>query len=225
VADLVLVTLMIRHLIAIAASVVLMPSVACSSDGSDGEVVTPQETGLGVEMQKLLKAFSGRWTITQTNPEGVTSRGEEVWRAGAGGVPLVEEYRVRNVEGKELADFATFWWDAKAKKYQGLFCGDFLEQGCTPFAIEWSDNKVKMSGEYDSEGKRFAWKEVFELGANSFVQTLDIGLVGEELKRVATIHATKSPEPRGTPSQPPLSSLTRRCSQPLAAVLRMLRVD
>jgi hypothetical protein len=52
-----------------------------------------------------------------------------MWRTGAGGLPLVEEFRVTTSKGKELVDYAAIWWDDQAKKYRGIWCADFHRPG------------------------------------------------------------------------------------------------
>jgi hypothetical protein len=162
-----------------------------------------QEPGPGSSMQKLVDALSGRWSISQSNADGTTAQGEEIWRVGAGGVPLVEEYRVTNSKGRELADYAAFWWDNKAKKYRGIWCAHFTDQGCSPFDVRWSGNKIEMNGEYDVAGRRFSWKEGIELiGHDSFTQTLAIGPAGGELKLDGTVRGTRLPGARSSPAKP-----------------------
>jgi len=168
-------------------------------EASELKAVAQQDSS----MQKLVDALSGRWSITQSNADGTTAQGEEVWRAGAGGMPLVEEYRVTNSKGKELADYAAIWWDSKAKKYQGIWCADFTDEGCTPFDVNWSGNKIEMRGQYFVHGKGFAWKEVFELtGHDTFTQTLDIGPVGGELKLHGTVHGIRLTEAQSSTAKP-----------------------
>lgn len=49
-----------------------------------------------------------------------------------------------------------------------------------------------MKGEYNSEGKSTAWKEIFHItSATTFTQTLYMGEVGQELKKVSAIVAEK----------------------------------
>lgn len=66
------------------------------------------------------------------------------------------------------------------------------EQGCTPFHVQWQNNRAVMDGEYLSKGKVIVWHELFVFSdRNSFTQTLEIGNAGTELKRVVTIFAKR----------------------------------
>jgi hypothetical protein len=168
------------------------------------------------EMQKLAAVFSGRWMINDKSepspqyPNGLTRSGEEVWHTLAGGIPLVEEYHSRSNDGKDEYDTAAFWWDASGRKYVGLFCADFVDQGCAGFDIvlQTTDRQVTggyrpstpvekfdqivMSGEYLQAGKKYAWKETFVFSTpTTFTQTLFVGEAGRELKRAAVISATR----------------------------------
>jgi hypothetical protein len=63
---------------------------------------------------------------------------------------------------------------------------------CTGFQVRWEGSRIDMTGEFQTGDERMAWHEVFILTTgSSFTQTLDVGKVGEALKRVATITATR----------------------------------
>lgn len=167
------------------------------------------------ETQKLATVFSGRWTITDKSepspqyPDGLVRTGEEVWHTLAGGIPLVEEYHSKSPVGKDEYDTAAIWWDATHQKYIGLFCADFVDQGCVSFDVVWPTighqvseenrstgtverDQIIMSGEYLQSGQKYAWKEIFVFSTpTTFTQSLFIGEVGHELKRSAVISATR----------------------------------
>jgi hypothetical protein len=169
------------------------------------------------EMQKLAAVFSGRWTISDKSepspqyPNGLTRSGEELWYTLAGGTPLIEEYHSKSPAGTDEHDTAAFWWDATAHKYVGLFCADFVDQGCALFDIVWQtsghlrvgkDNgpfseaqkqdQIIMSGEYLQNGRKYAWREIFVFATTTtFTQTLFLGEEGHELKRAAVISANR----------------------------------
>jgi hypothetical protein len=169
------------------------------------------------EMQKLASVFSGRWRISDKSdpspqhPSGLVRNGEEVWHTLAGGIPLIEEYHSKSLDGEDEYDTAAIWWNATDHKYVGVFCADFVDQGCAPFDVVWQtidpqvsggnrpsgtpekQNQIIMSGEYLQSGTKYAWKETFVFSTPTvFTQTLFVGESGHELKRVAVISATKS---------------------------------
>ena len=146
----------------------------------------------GPEMQKLVKVFAGRWSITEkSEATGKTVQGEEFWHALAGGMPLIEEYHTKGPDGAAY-DTAAIWWDATARKYAGIWCAAFNEPGCTPFEVKWEGNRIVLDGEFQQAGKKLAWREVFLFtSATSFSQTLDIGPSPAELKRASIITAKK----------------------------------
>ncbi|MGH9367478.1 MAG: hypothetical protein ACRD3M_07370 [Thermoanaerobaculia bacterium] len=81
----------------------------------------------GRQMQKLVNALSGTWSIreeyepSEMMPNGGVGQGQEVWRAGPGGLSLVEEYRSKTSIG-EVVGLSVTWWDEKAQGYQALWC-------------------------------------------------------------------------------------------------------
>ena len=143
--------------------------------------------------RKSVSALSGKWSIRETSDHGETA-GEEIWRGGTGGMPLIEEFRATTASGEKLTDYAAVWRDGKAGKVRGIWCADFNDQGCTPFEVSLRGSEIEMHGEYDSKGKSIAWKEIFHItSATTFTQTLYMGVAGEELKKVSTIVAERKP--------------------------------
>ena len=121
------------------------------------------------------------------------ARGIEIWRTTSGGAPLVEENHM-TIDGKESYDYAAIWWNGKAQNAQGIWCdAEINDQGCTGFAVTWKGEQIVMSGEYESGGKRFAWRETLERKSeDSLTQTLHIGQSAGELKLVSTTALTKA---------------------------------
>ena len=158
-------------------------------------------------LQKLTSALSGHWAISGRSepsakfPSGVTTTGEEVWHTLAGGTPLVEEFHSKTSTGADGYDTAAFWWDSTSQKYRGLFCGDFVDQGCAQFNVEWpgnvhekKSNLIIMSGEYLQNGKTYSWRETFDFKSETtFTQQLFVAERGRDLKLVVTMTATRTP--------------------------------
>ena len=157
-------------------------------------------------LHRLTSVFSGRWTISGRsepspgNPNGVVTTGEEVWHALAGGTPLVEEFHSKTSAGVDGYDTAAFWWDSTSREYRGLFCGDFVDQGCSQFDIEFpvdegqkKSNLITMKGEYLQNGKTYLWRETFEFQSDArFTQRLFVAERGSDLKLVATMTAVRT---------------------------------
>jgi ketosteroid isomerase-like protein len=106
-------------------------------------------------------------------------------------MPLVEENHIKTTGG-ESYDYAAVWWSGKAQKYQGIWCADINDEGCNGFEAKLEGNQVVMTGEWEQNGKRRAWREAFApTSSTSVTQSLEIGEPGGELKRVSAINATK----------------------------------
>ena len=176
-----------RRISFIVVAVLINFSLAC---GGAPSTSPPQKAK---ELEKLLNALVGTWSISEDDGTGKVTQGEEVWRLEPGGGPLIEEYHSKTATGENAYDFAVFWWDAKTTQYQGIFCADFNDQGCTPFQIKKAEgDKIEMTGEYWSSGKRFFWREVFDVTTpTSFTQILELGPARAKLKVASTIHATR----------------------------------
>lgn len=182
-------------------SIVLMSFAFAQEAAKKAVAATPSSSETaGPEMQKLVMALAGRWTITEKleptprRPNGETASGEERWYALGGGMPLIEEYHSKSADG-DAYDSAAIWWNATTHKYQGIWCAAFNEPGCTAFDVKWEANQIMMDGEFQQSGERLSWHEVFTLTSpTSFTQTLDIGKPGGEMKRGPTIFGKKQSE-------------------------------
>jgi hypothetical protein len=146
------------------------------------------------ELQRLLNALVGSWSIKEDDGAGKIRTGEEVWRMQPGGGPLTEEYHSKGPDEKDAYDFAAIWWNAKAKRYQGIFCADFCDEGCSVFAIKLAAaDKIEMTGNYLDKEKKVFWQEIFHMTSpTSFTQILELGPSADELKTISTIRATKN---------------------------------
>src|SRR5262249_37089288 len=147
-----------------------------SEQGSD-TMTQPQP---GLEMEKLVKTFSGTWSIAikiepnERMPKGGAGQGEEVWRPGPGRLSLIEEYHSSGDEG-EFSGLGVAWWDKDTQRYQVMWCASDNPQGCIAMkhGAKWEGNQVIAEDESENAGKKFTFKEVFaDITENSFTQTL-----------------------------------------------------
>jgi hypothetical protein len=99
------------------------------ADGSD----TKSEARIhpSPEMERLLNAFVGKWTVRETfevsaSKRGKTREGTATFRAGPG-FSLIEDYQSNGSAG-ELHFLALLWWDPKSQVYPLLTCAN--NNGC-----------------------------------------------------------------------------------------------
>lgn len=152
------------------------------------------------EMKRLVKALSGRWSISlkvepsERLPKGGGGKGEEVWKPGPGGFSLIEDYHSTGDEG-EITGHGVAWWDEGAQRYQVTWCDNGNPTGCIVMkhGAKWVGNEVVAMNEWEGSGKKFVFKEVFsDITPTSFKQSLYQGESLGELKPVVVIHATKT---------------------------------
>jgi hypothetical protein len=156
----------------------------------------PSGTDAKREMQKLSNILAGRWSGTLTSEPGSDDVGhaDETWRMSPGGLTIVEQNHLSTPK-RDSFDYAAIWWNRKAQKYQGIWCAEIKDEGCNGFDAQVESNRVTMTGEWEQNGQRRAWREVFSRpDRNSSIQTLDIGEPRGELKHISAITATKSTE-------------------------------
>jgi len=153
----------------------------------------------GPEMQKLMSALTGTWSIalksepSHSSPQGGVGQGEETWRPGPGGLSLIEDYYSTGSEG-EIRGLGVTWWDEKEQRFQVTWCDNGTPAGCAVLkhGARWEGNQLVATDESDMGGKVFSFREVFsDFTPTSFTQTIYLGEPGGELKKVVTIVATK----------------------------------
>ena len=151
------------------------------------------------EIQRVFDAFLGTWSVTEkldpseTMPNGGTGEGEEIYKRGPGNASFIEEIHLK--EGsRNLSGLGVGWWDQQAKGYRTIWCDSENPDGCIVMAhlAKWDGNDFVLGDEFDRDGKRFVFREVFtDITPTSFTQTLYRGEAGKELKKLLTIHASR----------------------------------
>jgi|SRR5579863_8901741 hypothetical protein len=152
------------------------------------------------QMEKLLRAFLGTWSIHETlapdpaSPNGATGEGTIVWRPGPGGFSLIEDYQSKQ-GNRQVTGLAVFWWDESADGYRTIWCDSTNPGGCISFknVSQWDGVQLVLVEDYEVNGKKFTFKEVFgDITPGTFTQTLYGGEAGGVLKVDQTIRATRS---------------------------------
>jgi len=171
---------------------------ATSSATSAPPAAAPTQAML--QMQRLLKKFSGTWSITedyapsQWAPKGATGKGEEIWKSGPGGLSLVEDYSSNGSTG-EFHGMSVTWWDEAAQGYRAIWCDSQNPEGCIYMTRlgKWEGDRLVLGDERDVNGKKVIFKEtVSDITPTSFTQTIYAGEIEGSLKRTVTIKATKT---------------------------------
>jgi len=153
----------------------------------------------GPQIEKLLHAFEGTWSIHETLapdstlPNGATGEGRIVWRPGPGGFSVIEDYQSRQGD-RQVSGLGVFWWDDSAGGYRTIWCDSTNPGGCISFknVARWGGAQLVLAEDYEVNGKKFTFKEVFgDITSTGFTQTLYGGESGKELKVDQTIRATR----------------------------------
>jgi hypothetical protein len=153
------------------------------------------------EMQSLIKALSGRWSlVVQSAGSATPSKGEETWRPGPGGLTFIEEETL-NIPGHDILLLGVLWWDANTKSFHGMECNNGLSYVCdikgslTDITLQWNGKQLVLIEQENHNGKKSVWCEAFsEITKNSFTQTGDSTDADGHTTRLLTIHAMRIPE-------------------------------
>ncbi len=151
----------------------------------------PDGIHLPAQMRAIVDTLAGKWSITWVGTDGkVIGEGEELWKLAPGGSALIEENRSK-VHGASAEDYAAIWWNTKTQSVRGIWCDPTInDEGCSGFTVSLEGKDIVLNGEWEYQGKRQAWREVFSRAGTGLTQILHIGDPGKDLKPVSTIRGT-----------------------------------
>jgi hypothetical protein len=174
-------------------------AVTQTGHGQATAVRVPAEPKRSPQIEKMLRAFEGTWSIKEKfapeagSPNGATGEGQIVWRAGPGGFSVIEEYLSRR-SSTEVTGLGVFWWDEAVHGYRTIWCDSTNPGGCISFknVARWEGPQFVLVEDYEVNGKKVIFKEVFgDIAPGAFTQTLYGGESGKELNVDQVIQATK----------------------------------
>jgi hypothetical protein len=174
-------------------------AVAQTGQGHAAAVRVPAERKGSPQIEKVLRAFEGTWSIKEKfapdagSPNGAAGEGQIVWRAGPGRFSVIEEYRSKR-ESTEVTGLGVFWWDEAAQGYRTIWCESTNPGGCISFknVARWEGPQLALVEDYEVNGKKVTFKEVFgDIAPGRFTQILYGGEARKELKVDQTIQATR----------------------------------
>jgi hypothetical protein len=153
------------------------------------------------EIQKLIERLQGTWSIeeryerSEMMPKGGESHGEEVWRAGPGGLSLIESYHSRS-PALEVTGTSVTWWDGTDSRYRTVWCSSDLPDGCMQIQGRWVDEGWVLTDRFEVGGRKLEMTEIFSaFTPASFLQRLYQGAPGGEPRLIMTIRATRKAAP------------------------------
>ena len=159
----------------------------------------PIATSPHPDVDKLIRSLSGSWSITlsfapnEKMPKGGSGTGEETWRAGPGGLSVIEEYHSTGEEG-EVSGLGIFWPDQQPSKMQVVWCDSTMQTGCGVIkgGARWEGTQVVIEDEREVDGRKAAFREVFsDISDNGYTQTIYEGESGKQLQPTITVRATR----------------------------------
>ena len=165
-----------------------------------GDAKAPQSTD---EMQTLIKAFSGHWSLTlkfepsKETPRGLEGTEEETWHAGPDGLTFIDE-EVLAAGPETIIVVGVLWRDRNTKEFRAMDCSNQMSHTCdlkgaADNVVQWTGSELTIDEKELSEGKvmtsRVAWSDIT---SNSFTETGYLAPPGGPFQKVMTIHATRA---------------------------------
>ena len=152
------------------------------------------------QMTKMIKMMAGTWTVAEKSdpnpmmPKGGTGKGTATMTPGPGGMSLVEKYHSTGMMGGNFNGFGTFWWDAKAGAYRGVWCDTMTPGGCDSSGMtKWEGDNLVGTMEGEMNGQKMLTKFIYtDWKPNSFVMKMMSGPDANSLKDMMTITYTRA---------------------------------
>ena len=168
-----------------------------SRPGTQAAAPTPKADP---EMTRLIKMMAGTWAVSEKSqpnpmmPNGGSGKGTAVMTAGPGGMSLMEKYHSSGVMGSNFNGFGTFWWDAKAQAYRGLWCDSMTPGGCDASGTtRWQGDQLVGTMEADMNGQKIVTRFTYsDWKPDSFVMTMQMGADAASMKEAMTITYTRA---------------------------------
>jgi hypothetical protein len=150
------------------------------------------------EIQKVIKLFAGTWDVAEKidpsefMPQGGTSTGSDVARAGPGGHSLVRDFRSKGAMGS-FSGHGIIYWDAKNKVYQYVWCDSMSAEGCEVGSTgKWEGDNLIFASQGEYLGKKYQMKLGYtDIKPDSYTFYIDQSIDGRPMKRVITSTFTR----------------------------------
>lgn len=150
------------------------------------------------EMEKMIKMMAGNWTVAEKAdpspmmPKGGVGNGTAVLTPGPGGLSLTEKYQSNGAMGS-FSGLGTFWWDAKAQVYRGVWCDNMTPNGCDASGTsKWEGDSLVVTMEGEMNGQKMLTRLTYsDFKPDSFVMTMEAGPDASKLQKAMTITYTK----------------------------------
>ncbi len=142
-----------------------------SADTANTQMPAPAGLEPSPEMARLLRAFTGDWSVSESfeisqSRRGGTRQGVASLKAGPG-FSLLEEYRSNGSAG-ELRFLGVFWWDPNSKVYRLFTCSNNDGCGLRGTGV-WEGDRFVNTWEENIQGKSVAFKDSFiDISPTSF---------------------------------------------------------
>lgn len=155
-------------------------------------------------LRDITRALAGTWKLDvrfeaapSTGNKVIEGPGEESWRAGPGGITLVEEEHFPSPQGDTFL-MGVIWWDSTRSQFGGMECSSYQPMTCdlkgalSDITITWDGRKLQIDELETHNGRRTIWHEYWtDITADSFTQTGDVTQPDGTVTRFMTVHGTR----------------------------------
>lgn len=148
----------------------------------------------GPEITRLIKMFAGTWATEEKvepnpmAPKGATGAGRATFKAGPGGLSLIEDYDSPHGPMGAFHGHGVTWWDAKAGMFRGTWC-DTMMTACMINGMKWEGDKLVGDPFPMEQGgqKMVMTSQYAEIKPDSITFEMGSGPTAEQAKKEMTI--------------------------------------
>jgi hypothetical protein len=158
-------------------------------------------------LQTLTRALAGRWQLDvrfeagpSTGNRVIEGPGEESWRAGPGGITLIEQEHIPSPSGDTFL-MGVIWWDGTKSHLGGMECNSDLPVTCDlkggldDITMSWDGTKFQIDEQETHDGRHTVWHEAWtDITPDSFTQTGDVTQPDGTTTRLMTVHGRRVQE-------------------------------
>lgn len=174
------------------------PPVALASPQSDSSAPLAAEGE--TPMQRLVAAFVGRWSVSETHepsewsPEGAKGEGIAEFRPGPGGLSLIQEYSSTSSMG-EFEGHGITWRDEEVNAFRGIWCENTSPAGCENMGLAiWEGDQLTTEFAVTTYGEKTKVRRTIKLiEPDHFTAVFEMAIGDEPLRPAMRISYRRLP--------------------------------
>ncbi len=170
------------------------PADAKASSNASSEQGPPKPSA---EMQKMTKAFVGKWNATVTMEAtqfGPADKGTgtQTVRRGPGGYSLISDTTMKFDKSGPFSGHGVDYYDPAAKSFTGIWCDSWSPACMSAGTGNWQDDKLVMDSSMEMQGHTLKFHHTYAFTPTGYTYTLEMADASGQMKPWMTFTYTKA---------------------------------